>query len=592
MKANVKTTRRDLFKLAGGSAVGALLTPAPWRLIKDSSLWSENWPGIPRPPEGAIGYRFTHCPLCPAGCAVRARCSGTQPVSLAGVADHPLSHGALCPYGIGAHHIPYHPARLRSGAAEEALAAVSEAIGRGGSRPRIAVLDLRPGRTCSWTFRRAMAAIPGGLYLVPPDPPDRAAVDLAAARTVLSFGTPLLDSWGTPGSVMAARERFRLIQVEPVESRTAVLADWWLPIRPGTEDSLARAIAAQLTDGAGTAPETGIGNEQIRAIARDLAGNGPSVVLPVSGSPEILALNRLLGAPGRTIVSRRETPVPDSWKKAVPATGLTAIPNDSIEVLLIDESQPGNYLPWPAIEAKLASGALVVAFACSREGYGRYARFVLPTPVFPEALDDVPAAIDSPSAVFRLTAPLVPPPAGTVSPAEFVARVAGLDASNALRERADAIIKAGRGSVFTYGDGATKPLRGLKADDFWKALNDGACWIDDRDGGAPAPSLDFRAAAAPGLLLTEERGAAPLASPLMSKLHEESRLRLAPHTVALAPGAGFADGDRALLQTERGSIAVAVAIDAATPPGLVQAASGPEVLDLCGGATRAQVVRI
>ena len=91
------TTRRDLFKFVGGSAAGALLTPAPWRLITDTALWSENWPGIPRPAEGEIRARYTNCSLCPAGCAVRARCVGDQPVSLAGVKDHPLSHGALCP---------------------------------------------------------------------------------------------------------------------------------------------------------------------------------------------------------------------------------------------------------------------------------------------------------------------------------------------------------------------------------------------------------------------------------------------------------------------------------------------------------------
>ena len=44
----MQTTRRDLFKFVGGSAVGAFLTPAPWRLITDTALWSENWPGIPR----------------------------------------------------------------------------------------------------------------------------------------------------------------------------------------------------------------------------------------------------------------------------------------------------------------------------------------------------------------------------------------------------------------------------------------------------------------------------------------------------------------------------------------------------------------
>ena len=77
--------RRDIFKFAGGAVAGALFTPAPWRLITDTALWSENWPGVPRPARGEIRAKFTNCALCPAGCAVRARCVGDQPVSLAGV---------------------------------------------------------------------------------------------------------------------------------------------------------------------------------------------------------------------------------------------------------------------------------------------------------------------------------------------------------------------------------------------------------------------------------------------------------------------------------------------------------------------------
>src|ERR1035438_7274656 len=106
----MKTTRRDILLFAGGSAVGVLMTPAPWRLITDSALWSENWPGIPRPARGAITAKYTNCSLCTAGCAVRARCVAEQPVSLVGVAGHPLSHGALCAYGLAGHHPPDFPA--------------------------------------------------------------------------------------------------------------------------------------------------------------------------------------------------------------------------------------------------------------------------------------------------------------------------------------------------------------------------------------------------------------------------------------------------------------------------------------------------
>src|SRR3954452_4316959 len=106
----MKATRRDACKFAGGALAGVLFTPAPWRLITDTALWSENWPGIPRPLRGEISATFTHCALCPAGCAVRARCVAGQLVSLSGVG------GGLCPFGLAAHPLPYHPVRLKQGA--------------------------------------------------------------------------------------------------------------------------------------------------------------------------------------------------------------------------------------------------------------------------------------------------------------------------------------------------------------------------------------------------------------------------------------------------------------------------------------------
>src|SRR5208283_2081044 len=269
--SQMTTTRRNLLKFVGGGAAGALLTPAPWRLITDTALWSENWPGIPRPARGEIRARFTHCTLCPAGCAVRARCVGGQPVSLTGVKPHPIGHGALCPWGLVGHQLPYHPARIRQGPVKEAIVAVARAIAQRGAGERVAVLDLRPGRTVSWTYRRAMAVMAGGLYLTPFQP--AYAIDLAAARTVVSFGAPLFDGWGTPGNVFAARANFRLIQVEPVESRTAALADIWLPIRPGTESAIASALTGEIAI-AEAARATGV-DEKTLGAAKEAMAAGP-----------------------------------------------------------------------------------------------------------------------------------------------------------------------------------------------------------------------------------------------------------------------------------------------------------------------------
>lgn len=565
-------TRRDLLKFAGGAATGALFTPAPWRLVTDTALWSETWPGVPRPARGEIRARFTNCSLCTAGCAVRARCVGDQPVALMGVAEHPFTRGALCPFGIAGHHLPYQPGRIKQGPEQQARDAIASAIAKCTAGERIAVLDLRPGRTASWTYRRALAQWKGGTYLAAPRPLGGGlAVNLAAAKTVLSVGVPLLDGWGTPGNVMAARNGFRLVQVEAVESRTAALADLWVPVEPGKELDAARRIA----------------------LAE------PALVVDAQERPEILELNRSLG---HTIVARREAPVPAEWRNVVAETALDAVPDGSIRVLLIDESAPGTYIPWTALEKKLVTqGAIVAAFGSSREGYGRHAQFLLPTAVFPEALDDIPPAVDSPEAMFRLSAALVPPPAGVVNPADFIAGLAGIDAGNALRERADAIHRAARGTLFTYADAKSTPISEVTADAFWKALNEGASWTDAPAESPGTPTLPARADAPSQTesdlpLAVVITGASGAGSPILSKLYRESNLLLSANDAVLHPDAarqcGVEDGGKAILETRCGRMEVKVSCDWGLPPGVVQVAAAPPMLDLCGTSPRAKVVRV
>ncbi len=592
------TTRRNLFKFVGGGAVGALLTPAPWRLITDTALWSENWPGIPRPARGEISARFTHCTLCPAGCAVRARCVNGQPVSLTGVKPHPISHGALCPWGIAGHHLPYHPARVRQGPVKEALAAVMRAISQRGAGEQVAVLDLRPGRTVSWTYRRAMAAIDNGLYLAPRQP--AYSIDLAAAQIVISFGAPLFDGWGTPGNVFAARANFRLVQVEPVESRTAALADMWLAIRPGTETAMAAALAGETTV-AEAARVTGVEEQAIGAVKETIA-SGPAVILAADPASPLMGWNEKLHALGHSVVARRESPVPESWKKAAPLTEMAAAPDKNIRVLLIDESLPGGYIPWQEIQPKLAPNAVVVVFASSGEGYARHARYVLPAPVYPEAAEDIGPAIDTVAAVFRIAAPLVAPVVPVVNPAELVTRIAGLPQTDPLRERSDAIHQAGHGTLLAYADGKSTPMKEVSAGDFWKTLNQGGCWMDSTGKKTPPGKLEFTADGEPlhddlplTVVLAEPRRGG-LESPLMSKLERESNLRLSPTRVALSPADarsnGIENGTRCLLETACGRLNVVATLDAGVPAGVVEVAGGPRIADLCGLMPRARVVRV
>jgi hypothetical protein len=214
----------------------------------------------------------------------------------------------------------------------------------------------------------------------------------------------------------------------------------------------------------------------------------------------------------------------------------------------------------------------------------------LPAPIYPEMLDDAPAPLDAAAPQFRVAAPLATIAAGAADPREFIAAAAGIAVTNALRERADAIHAAARGSLTTFADGKTVPVKDISADDFWKALNEGGVWTGEAEppGPPPKPPLHKPAAQLPAAdslaVVNPERGLA--ASPLTSKLYRESNLRLAANRVAMHPSdaraRGLEEGARALLLSEGGQRAVEITHDAGVQPGVVLAVSG---------AVQAKVVR-
>ncbi len=113
----MKVTRRDLLVWSAGAAAGLLVTPVPWKLLDDTSIWSQNWPWIPQPARGPVDVKQSSCTLCPHGCGMKVKMAGGWPVGVAGVSSHPVSRGALCPLGFGAHQLNWHPRRLRDASA-------------------------------------------------------------------------------------------------------------------------------------------------------------------------------------------------------------------------------------------------------------------------------------------------------------------------------------------------------------------------------------------------------------------------------------------------------------------------------------------
>ncbi|NUO80451.1 molybdopterin-dependent oxidoreductase [candidate division KSB1 bacterium] len=572
-------TRRDWLKLAGGSVLGLMLSPVPWKLVDDAAIWTQNWPWMPTPLTGNFQTKFTNCTLCPAGCAVRARCVGDQPVSLWGVSDHPLSHGALCAVGLAGHHFAYHPLRLmqpcqRTGATvspvafDDALAAIANAITKmqtTGSPESVAVLDAQPERTMSYLYRRFLAALPHGLYLTPPaqegatlralhemceQPQDTFGFDFENARTILSFGAPLLDGWGTPGrmaQLIKNRQQtdLRIIQAETRQSHTALQAEEWLPIKPGTEAALALGIAhvlihERLYDEAGlrrsvldfdnylqalkpftteqVAEVCGISANRISQLARMLAKRKPCVVIgdgdpaaPLSHETEraIAGLNVLLGSVSCKggIVSRRNLPMAEEFQQQAlaPATEIDRVPDHSIRVLILDAAASSGATPWALLAKKLVpKQSMVVSLAPVLGEFAGHIDYFIPAPAIFETWQDVPTAFDASTASFSLSRPLLIAPAGAIEPAFFLyslAAAAGVAFNAAageqsltdfIQHRVAAIYENRRGKTFNVQSREFVELAAISSfDELWQLLAEGGCWLDEAHASNALPRLSF-----------------------------------------------------------------------------------------------------
>jgi menaquinone reductase, molybdopterin-binding-like subunit len=630
--------RRDFLILTGGAGAGLALSPAPWRLIGDAALWSQNWSWIPKTPRGEISYKPTACELCPAGCAVRARLAGAQPVSLWAAPRGEVTE-PLCPAGLCGHHLAFHPSRLRTALhgrkscpASEVADAASKAIAA--APGALAVLDLRPGRTASLLYRKHLAKLGGHYLTVTPtlgstlqaiaETTQSAGVpafDLDNTGVLLSIGTPVLEAWDAPGRMLSPNRKFRLWHAEALESGTALGADRWFRIRPNSETAFAVGLIAAIDGDQATlrkaASLTGIDGNELAAAARNLAKQNAVAVAdshPVLGPPAretlraVACLNARLGAIGRKggIVARRETPMPKDWGPLVPESPLDTVPDGSLRFLFIDDATPGVPLPWKAIASKLAPGALVVAASWCSTGLARQADYALPAVSYLEGLHDVPTPQGSASARFALSLPLVEPAPKAIEPVEWFGGLAG-DATKLeerLKQRSAAIYSGKRGEMHSAAGEAT-PASALKtADALWAAAAAGGQWRDDASVLAltarqtPQPPFQLDAEATGPVLLPAAWMGADV-SPLMTKLWVESSLKPRMQQVFLHPGTArqlsLDNGARARIASSCGECVVEVSLDEAVQPGVLQIGAGQAWFALCetkDGAWRAETRKV
>ncbi len=265
--------RRGFISFLAGGTAGILCTPLVWKGLDDVSIWSQNWPWIPRLKYGAREKVPSLCKLGSDVYGISVLKVGGNPVSAYGSEDHVLSLGGIDALGAASVQMLYSPSRVRTPLKRvgEKLVPVSwdEAKGilveqlqlagknvalisgdeTGSSTEVLAAFVASLGSEDSFFMPGEWGPanvvwndVLGGKGLV--------GYDLENADCVVALGADLFSSWGTTlrNTRLLAGEgkQANFIFAGPVQNNTASLCDWWIPCLPGSLGRLALGVAWHL----------------------------------------------------------------------------------------------------------------------------------------------------------------------------------------------------------------------------------------------------------------------------------------------------------------------------------------------------------
>lgn len=275
----MKIDRRSFLAFSVGGAAGTTLSPLPWKLTDDSAIWSQMWPWVPVPADGKAEHVHSTCLLCPGGCGITVRKIDNRPVKIEGREGHPVNQGGICILGTAGLQFLYGPSRVRTplkrvGARgeghwtqiswEAALTEMAEKLGalRAEGRPEgLACISDTENGTVPALLKRFLTAYGSPNFIGPASAQTahnaamtvmsggdgRVAFDVDKADFILSFGSDLLDGWGSPAQMLRAYgsrkdRKAEIVQIDYRLSNTAAKSDRYIPVNPGTEGALALGV--------------------------------------------------------------------------------------------------------------------------------------------------------------------------------------------------------------------------------------------------------------------------------------------------------------------------------------------------------------
>ena len=450
--------RRDFLKTVGISGSAALLDACTGenseKLVPYLVPPEDIVPGIP-------AYYTTSCRECPAGCGMLAKTREGRVIKVEGNPRHPVGKGKLCIRGQASVQSLYNPDRFRGplrrnqqgelepiewDEAEELLRSRLAALLTEDAEQQAAWLGRlltgsMEGLVRQWlqslgserllfyeTFQyealRRAAEIAFGRRELP-------QYHLQEAQFLISFGADFLETWRSNVEFTSDFHQMRnarpsaapdnFVYIGSRLSLTGSNADWWIPLRPGTEVQLALSIAHSILQQelavdtiasqkwissfiAPYSPEstratTGVEVSTVNEMARRLCENSPSLALgggigssgeqAVSLELAVLLLNALAGNVGRTLRFGSASAL-DQLASYQEILDLTQEMNEGkIQILFLHHGDPVFTLPTNSGFAQaLDNIPFVVSFSSLPDQTTAHADLVLPDHHFLESWGD------------------------------------------------------------------------------------------------------------------------------------------------------------------------------------------------------------
>jgi anaerobic selenocysteine-containing dehydrogenase len=195
-----------------------------------------------------------------------------------------------------------------------------------------------------------------------------AGLDVENADFILSFGSAILDGYGSPVRMFRANSRLKeihgtVVQIEPRLSNTAAKADSWLAVKPGSEADLALAMAHVIISRSAFNRNFVTDNtEGFEAFARMVQEKyTPETVASKTGiEADVIAETALKFAAAKkplALFGRGKGQTPGSLKEALAIQALNALVGNINAPGGVQAMAAYDYINWPDTETDEVAAA-------------------------------------------------------------------------------------------------------------------------------------------------------------------------------------------------------------------------------------------